>query len=100
VLGLTSEISATGDKAEDSGTLVGQLSKVYGDLRALAGSKDYAYVAQLEQSEDRFLRAFEDARKDQRVSPSAISVLNRLAPEVQQCHELMRTRKQTMSKAA
>jgi uncharacterized protein (TIGR02284 family) len=100
VLGLTSEISATGDKPADSGTLVGQLSKVYGDLRALAGSKDYAYVAQLEQSEDRFLRAFEDARNDQRVSPSAISVLNRLAPEVQQCHELMRTRKQTMSKAA
>lgn len=100
LLGLGSEIAATGDKPADSGTLVGELSKLYGDLRALAGSKDYAYVAQLEQSEDRFIHAFEEARKDERVSPGAIATLNRLAPEVRQCHELMRTRKQAMKKAA
>ena len=100
VLGLASQISAAGDKPADSGTLVGELSKLYGDLRALAGSKDYAYVAQLEQSEDRFISAFEAARRDERVSPAAIATLNRLAPEVRHCHELMRTRKQAMKKAA
>lgn len=100
VTGLTREITGAGDKPAASGTLVGELSKLYGDLRAMAGSKDYAYVAQLEQSEDRFLSAFEDARKDQKASPGALAVLNRLAPEVRQCHELMRTRKQAMKKAA
>jgi uncharacterized protein (TIGR02284 family) len=100
VLGVANVLAAPAHPPPDSGTLVGELSKLYGDLRALAGSKDYAYVAQLEQSEDRFLSAFEDARKDERVSPSAIATLNRLAPEVRHCHELMRTRKQAMKKAA
>jgi len=100
VLGLTNEVSAAGEKPAETGTLVGDISKLYGDLRALAGSKDYAYVAQLEQSEDRFLNAFEEARSDPHISPSAVAVLNRLAPEVRQCHELMRTRKHAMKKAA
>ena len=98
---LSSEIKAAGgDKPTQSGTIVGELNKLYGDLRALAGGKDYAYVAQLEHSEDRLVKAFEDARNDNDIAPSALAVLNRLEPEVRQCHELMRTRKLALKKAA
>lgn len=100
VAGLSSQIKAAGEKPADSGTLVGDISKLYGELRALAGNKDYAYVAQLEQSEDRLLHAFEEARNDKDVSPAALVVLDRLAPEIRQCHDLMRTRKQALKKAA
>ena len=97
---LSSEIRATGDKPSQSGTLVGEISKLYGELRALAGSKDYAYVAQLEQAEDRLLKAFDDVRLDKDISPHALTVLTRLGPEIRKCHDLMRTRKQAMKKAA
>ena len=100
VADLSNEIGAMGDKPAETGTLVGDISKLYGELRATVGNKDYAYVAQLEQSEDRFLNAYEEARSDEFVAPSAVAILNRLAPEVRQCHELMRTRKHAMKKAA
>jgi uncharacterized protein (TIGR02284 family) len=101
VTGLSAEIKAAGgEKPTESGTIVGEISKVYSDLRALAGSKDYQYVAQLEHSEDRLVKAFEDARNDSKIAPSALSVLNRLEPEVRQCHEMMRTRKLALKKAA
>jgi uncharacterized protein (TIGR02284 family) len=100
VASLSSEIRATGDKPDQNGTLVGDLNKLYGDLRAMAGSKDLAYVSQLEQAEDRLLKAFDDARSDKDISPQALAVLTRLGPEVRRCHELMRTRKQAMKHAA
>ena len=100
VTGLSNEIKAMGDKPAESGTLVGEINKLYGELRALVGNKDYAYVAQLEDSEDRLLKAFNEARNDKEVSEHALIVLNRLAPEVRQCHEMMRTRKLALKKAA
>ena len=101
VTSLSAEIKATGgDAPTGSGTLVGEIRKVYGDLRALAGSKDFQYVAQLEQSEDRLVKAFEEARRDSFLTPSAHSVLDRLEPKVRQCHELMRDRKMALKKAA
>lgn len=100
VADLSNEIGAMGDKPSESGTLVGDISKLYTELRAKLGDKDYTYVARLEQSEDRFLNAFEEARSSEYVSPAAIAILSRLAPEVRQCHELMRTRKQALKRAA
>ena len=101
VTSLSAEIKAAGgDKPTEHGTLVGEINKIYGDLRALAGSKDYQYVAQLEQSEDRLVKAFEDARRDISLAPSALAVLNRLEPQVRQCHDLMRARKMALKKAA
>src|SRR4249920_1670962 len=93
VSSLSSEIQAGGDQPNKTSTLAGDLAQFYGDLRAMAGHKDYAYVAQLEQSEDRFLKVFEDARISKETSPRAVAALARLAPEVRQCHELIRSRK-------
>ena len=101
VTSLSAEIKAAGgEKPTQSGTLVGEFNQLYGDLRAMAGSKDYQYVAQLEQSEDRMVKAFAAARNDAQISPSALAVLNRIEPEVRQCHELMRNRKLALKKAA
>jgi uncharacterized protein (TIGR02284 family) len=101
VTNLSAEIKAAGGaNPTQSGTIVGELNKFYGDLRSMLGGKDYAYVAQLEQSEDRLVKAFEIARNDRDLAPSALAVLNRLEPQVRQCHELMRTRKLAQKKAA
>lgn len=45
--------AAGGDKPTQSGTIVGELNRIYGDLRAIDSGKDYACVAQLDQSEIR-----------------------------------------------
>jgi uncharacterized protein (TIGR02284 family) len=100
VMELSGTIKTVGDKPVESGTLYGEISKLYGDLRAKIGDKDYAFVAQLEASEDRLLKAFDEARSDKDISATALAALTRLSPEVRQCHEIMRTRKQALKKAA
>jgi len=100
VQGLSTEVRIEGDKPTQSGTVVGDISKIYGDIRALVGNKDYAYVAQLEESEDRLVKAFTAAIADKDTPAPALTVLNRLLPQVRECHDLMRTRKQALKKAA
>lgn len=100
VQSLSTEIRIEGDKPAQSGTVAGDIGKIYGDIRALLGNKDYAYVAQLEESEDRLLKAFSVALADKDTSPAALVVLNRLLPLVRECHDLMRSRKQALKNAA
>ncbi|MEO7478907.1 MAG: PA2169 family four-helix-bundle protein [Lysobacteraceae bacterium] len=100
VKSLSSELLARGEKPADSGSWTGSFNKLYGDIRALLGNKDYAYVAQLEESEDRLLKGFEKAINDKETSDSARHVLTRLLPEVRNCHELMHMRKAALKKAA
>jgi uncharacterized protein (TIGR02284 family) len=101
VAGLSSELRAAGgDRPTLPDILVIEISKLYEDLRGRGGRLDFVYIARLEGSEDRLLLAFEDARSDPGIAPSALAVLNRLAPEVRQCHELVRYRKQALKQAA
>lgn len=100
VQSLSTEIRIEGDKPTQSGTVVGDMGKIYSDIRAVLGNKDYAYVAQLEESEDRLLKAFSVALADKDTSPAALVVLNRLLPLVRECHDLMRSRKQALKNAA
>lgn len=97
---LSSEIRASGETPADSGTWVGSFNKLYGDTRAKFGDKSYGFVAQLEESEDRLLKGFHDALQDKEVSPNARMTLNRLLPEVRECHDIMRNRKVALKKAA
>jgi uncharacterized protein (TIGR02284 family) len=100
VSGLSTQIKAMGATPSDHGTWVGEIEQRYGELRALLGDKNYAYVAQLEDSEDRLLKAFDQAIKDQDTPAAARDVLNRFLPEVRSCHDLMRSRKLSLKKAA
>lgn len=100
VSGLSTEVKALGEQPAETGTWTGNLSQMYGDLRAVLGDKDYAYVAKLEDSEDRLLKAFDETIADVDTPASVREILGRYLPEVRSCHELMRTRKLALKKAA
>jgi uncharacterized protein (TIGR02284 family) len=100
VTGLSNEIKAVGDKPAEKGTLAGDMQQMYGDVRALLGDRKYAYVAQLEDSEDRLLKAFNDAITDSDTPATTRDILVRYLPEVRNCHEVMRSRKLALKKAA
>lgn len=100
VQGLSNEIRAVGEKPAGTGTWTGDFDKLYGEVRALLGDKNYAYVAQLEESEDRLMKAFDKALNDQETSPSAHTIITRYLPEVRTCHDIMQSQKMALKKAA
>lgn len=97
---LGTAVQAVGGDPDDSGTMRGSMREMYARMRAALGDKEYSYVAELEESEDRLLHAFEDAVKDEKTPPAARDVVTRLMPEVRACHDLMRARKHAMKGAS
>jgi uncharacterized protein (TIGR02284 family) len=90
---LRTAVVASGTKPAEGGTFAGTLRKAYAEARTkLSSDKDYEYVAQLEQFEDRILNAFKDAASksdDQGVR----TIAYRYMPEVTRDHIEMRTLK-------
>lgn len=97
---LAFEIREGGDKPNETGTWSGDFHRFYAEIRAHLGDKNYAYVAQLEESEDQLLKAFERALSDENISSHAHTVITRLLPEVRSCHDIMRSQKIALKKAA
>jgi uncharacterized protein (TIGR02284 family) len=97
---LSDEIRADGDVPTQTGTWSGDFNRFYTQIRAHLGDKTYAYVAQLEESEDQLLKAFDKALHDEDISPHAHAVINRQLPEVRSCHAIMRAQKIALKKAA
>lgn len=95
----TAVASAGGDPEED-GTLAGSMRLLYGKLRSTLGDKQYGFVAELEESEDRLVSAFADVIADESTPQPAREVAQRLLPEVSACHEVMRNRKEAMEQGA
>ena len=88
---LAGQISARGETPETSGTFAGGFRKGYGELLAhMRGKKGAAktYTAQLEETEDRLLRHFEQAVREVQ-SPQIRDVLNAQLPKLRQCHDEM-----------
>lgn len=96
VSALGATVVASGGKPADHGTMVGSMHQLYGKVRAAFGDTTYAYVAELEESEDRLLHAFQDTLEDNATPPEARSAAQTLMPRVQECHDIMRSRKQAM----
>ena len=89
---LSSQISSRGEVPETSGTFAGGLRKGYGEMLAhMRGKKGAAktYTAQLEETEDRLLKHFEQALRDVQ-SPQIRDVLNAQLPKLRQCHDEMK----------
>ena len=89
---LSGQISARGEAPETSGTFAGGLRKGYGELLAhMRGKKGAArtYTAQLEETEDRLLKHFEQAVREVE-SPQIRDVLNAQLPKLRQCHDEMK----------
>lgn len=93
VNGLTADVAATGGEPADSGTMAGSMRQAYANLRAALGNRDYAYVAELEEVEDRLLEAFRDTIQDGDTPAAAKAAAQRYLPQVVECHEIMRDRK-------
>lgn len=86
---LRSKLKIEAADAPKEGTVAGSLRKAYTDLRAkLGNSQDKVYVAQLEETEDRLLKHFEQALKEIQ-DPSVKSLLQTHAPQVRACHDEM-----------
>ena len=89
---LSTQISARGTSPETSGTLAGSLRKGYGELLAHMRSKKGAartYTAQLEETEDRLLKHYEQALGDVS-SPEVREILSAQLPKLRQCHDEMK----------
>ena len=97
---LSGAVQAVGGEPETSGTVIGSMQQFYGKMRAALGDTEYGYVAELEESEDRLLEAFQETVEDPNTPAQAREVATRLLPEVRRIHDVMRDRKQGMKKAS
>lgn len=97
---LSAVVTSAGGEPATHGTIVGAMQEVYGKVRGALGDKRYGYVAELKESEDRLLKAFTEAASDQDVPATAREAVTRLLPEVRECHNVMRARKQAMKNVA
>lgn len=99
VNGLSSDVAAAGGKPADHGTMVGSMHQLYGKARAALGDTDYAYVSELEESEDRLLGAFKDTIADRDTPAAARMAAEQFMPRVVECHNIMRNHKQALKSA-
>lgn len=97
--GLASEVAVAGGDPADHGTMVGSMRQVYAKARAALGNTDYAYVAELEELEDRLLEAFKDTLEDGDTPAAARAAAQKFMPRVTECHDIMRNRKFAMKNA-
>jgi len=97
---LSAVVTSVGGEPATHGTVVGSMQEFYGKVRATLGDKQYGYVAELEESEDRLLKAFTEAASDNDTPAAAREAALRLLPEVRECHSVMRDRKHAMKSAA
>ena len=100
VNGLTADVAAIGGEPADSGTMAGSMRQMYANVRAALGNKDYAYVAELEEVEDKLLEAFKDTINDSDTPPAAKAAVQKYLPQVVECHDIMRNRKIALKEAS
>ncbi|KGK85239.1 hypothetical protein DP64_01575 [Stutzerimonas degradans] len=92
---LAVKVAASHEQPAQGGTFAGRLNELYTDARAHLGNADGAYVEQLLQTEERILRAFEDALPD--AQPDVRALLAVELPKLRACHARMRQLKEMRS---
>lgn len=100
VAGLSADVTATGGVPAEHGTIVGSMAQSYADVRAALGDTNYEYVAQLEEAEDRLMKAFKDTLNDDDTPAAAKAAAEKYLPRVVECHDIMRSRKQALKAAS
>lgn len=98
--GLSTDVAASGGTPAEHGTMVGTMQQLYGKARAAFGDTSYGYVAELEESEDRLLKAFKDTLNDDDTPAAAKAAAQQFLPRVVECHDIMRNRKQALKAAS
>lgn len=96
---LKAQVALHGEKPAEGGTIAGSLRKGYTDLRAsMSKHGDETYIAQLEETEDRILHAFQDALTSSDRAEVRQIAQNYL-PDVRRMHDEMRALKQQVKAA-
>ena len=92
---MSREVRAEAAKPATAGSLGGSLRTFYSTLRAEVARDhgDYAYMKELEKSEDRLMEAFHDVIEDDDAPQAVKQSLQSYLPKVQQHHDAMRARK-------
>lgn len=97
IAALSEHVRVRGELPKPGGTLAGTFRQLYGDVSAkLARNSDAAFVARLEEAEDRLLGAFENAAAAPENRDVRDVVLRHL-PRVRLCHEQMRNLKMSLA---
>lgn len=97
---MSKEVRTEGATPATSGTVRGSWDKLYGEVRSQFGDTNYGYVSQLESSEDRLMKAFNEVVADDDVAASVKETVSSYLPTIRSHHDLMRDRKWDMKAAA
>ncbi|MEP6483300.1 MAG: PA2169 family four-helix-bundle protein [Rudaea sp.] len=82
------------EAADDEGTFAGSIRKAYAEIKTkLSSDKNYAYIAELEEFEDRILAAFREAA-EKSDDAGVRTIAQRYMPQVMRDHAQMRDLKQ------
>jgi len=94
---LQSEVSRLGGNPEDDGTVLAGAHRVFLDLKeAVTGKDDKAIVNEVERGEDHIKAKFEDAMKDDDLSPETRSAIGSAWGSIKAGHDEMRDLKHSM----
>ena len=88
---LRGEVSRLGGNAEDDGTLLAGAHRAFLDLKATVATRDdQAVITEVERGEDHIKAKFEDALKDDTLSPESRAVVESAFQSVRSGHDQMR----------
>ncbi len=93
---MSKEVRSEGAKPATTGTVRGAWDKLYGEVRTQFGDANYAYVKELEATEDRLMKAFHEVVADDDVSASVKASVSSYLPTIRSHHDMMRDRKWAM----
>lgn len=95
---MSKEVRMAGAEPAKTGTFRGSLRELYDDVGTKIGvdKSDFAYVAQLEKSEDRLMEAFQEVIKSADAPKEVKDSLRSYLPTVKEHHDTLRDRKWVM----
>jgi uncharacterized protein (TIGR02284 family) len=88
---LQGEVRRLGGDAEDDGTVLASMHRTFLDLKAaVTGRDDKAIVNEVERGEDHILHKFQEALKDEKLSPETRTAIQTAFASVRTGHDQMR----------
>ena len=97
VTALQGEVARLGGNAEDDGTVLAGAHRAFLDLKAaVTGRDDKAIVNEVERGEDHIKAKYEDALKDNDLTPETRAAIERAYGSVRAGHDEMRDLKHTL----
>ena len=96
---MSREVRSEGAKPATAGTVRGAWDKLYGEVRSQFGDASFGYVSQLEATEDRLMKAFNEVVADDSVPLAVKQTVSSYLPTIRSHHDLMRDRKWSMQEA-